>query len=147
MKRAHALFAVMLLLSAMTAVNGCWPFDGNDKLCCEEYQPEDNQATYCNNHRDAVMKFVLEDPEVIGQQQRLQSFEAFYETVKDCPTVDCIETAVAGNLTLPGFADRYRTEHEYAERDAVVPADTKAGLVLCGFRHAIEALKKTVGGQ
>ena len=138
MKRTHLLVAILSVLFMAAVLTGCPP---NDKLCCESYSPESDEATYCNNHRTAVVLFVNEVTDAAERQSRLSGFETFYAGVEDCRTVDCIEAAI--NSTLPGFKDRYDNEHSWADRDTDVPADKEVLLILCGFKSAIDGLNKT----
>lgn len=144
MKRAFQATAIMMVIVAVTATVGCWPCGDKDKLCCEEYQRESDLATYCNDHRDAVLEFVREVPDTTERRLRLNRIDAFYETVKDCQTVVCIEDAIGTAADLDAFANRYQQEHGFAETETAIAADKKAELILCGFRHAIDGLKETL---
>ena len=143
MRKVRVSLVLLAFLVTVTALNGCWPFPSH-KLCCEQYSVESNQATYCNNHRDALMKYVRDTDDDSVMRTRLGQMEVFYELVEDCKTVECIEIGVGDPATPDEFAERYQTEHDYAERDALVPENEKAKLILCGFKHAIEGLNKTL---
>ncbi|MEW5924396.1 MAG: hypothetical protein AB1746_10445 [Candidatus Zixiibacteriota bacterium] len=135
----HIVIVSILLMSVcMLSCNHA------DKLCCEQYNPDTPQSTYCNNHRNAALKFVrfvTEDSERIA---RLNEFKAFYETVRDCETIECIQDGINAAPNLPGFIDYYTEEHEYSERDTDLPQNTKPSLILCGFDQAIKGLEKTL---
>ena len=115
-------------------------------LCCHQYEGGSDSTFYCNNHRDAVGKFIREGQNLSEQKIRLENFKQFYESVKDCSTLECIETKIDNNLTLPGFKERYETEHIFAD-SFMVDLNIKAELVLCGFEHAIVALSQTLNEQ
>jgi hypothetical protein len=144
MKRFTQAAAILLVIVAVSSAIGCWPFGDGDKLCCEEYSPQSQEATYCNGHRDAVLEFVREVADTAERRARLNHFEAFYETVKDCRTVVCIEDGIGAASDFDAFANRYQQEHGYVETGTTIAADKKADLILCGFRHAVEGLKKTL---
>jgi hypothetical protein len=144
MKRVVQTTAILMVIVAVISTVGCWPFGNGDKLCCEEYSPESQEATYCNGHRDAVLEFVREVADTNERRTRLNRFETFYETIKDCGTVDCIENGIAATANFDAFANRYQQEHGYVETETTIAADRKAALILCGFRHAIAGLKKTL---
>ncbi|UCD18303.1 MAG: hypothetical protein JSV44_05170 [Candidatus Zixiibacteriota bacterium] len=144
MRKAPQIRLVLLAVVLIALIGSC----RNDQLCCLEYQPQTDQATYCNNHRSAVGLFVLDVPDSAGtaaSRERLEMFERFYTThLVDCATVDCIESAIYSDTTMPEFIERYRTEHNFAERDTDIPVGQKAELILCGFQHAIEAFMETL---
>jgi hypothetical protein len=144
MKRLFQAAAIVMVVVAVTATVGCWPFGNGDKLCCESYSVESDQATYCNGHRDAVLLFVREVSDTTERRTRLNRIDAFYETIKECQTVACIEDAIGAQADLEAFANRYHQEHGFVETETAIAADKKAELILCGFRHAIAGLKKTL---
>lgn len=137
LKRFSALLLLIFLMGAFIAC----PV----KLCCLKYEKGSDLAIYCNNHRDAVGKFIRNAENESEQITRLNNFKQFYESIKNCTTVQCIETQINNDTTLPGFQERYENEHEFAERDTQIDdSNLKAELILCGFKHAIDAFEKTL---
>jgi len=55
-----------------------------------------------------------------------------------------IYEGLAEYTTIADFKDHYQNEHDFAEDDTDVPSEQKAKLILCGFKHAIDALKETL---
>ncbi len=137
----------LLILQILFALSLLQCNGGTLELCCHQYELESDSSYYCNNHRDAVGKFIREGQDLSEQKIRLENFRQFYESVKDCTTLECIETKIDNSSTLPGFKERYETEHNYAESDFEVNLNIKAELVLCGFEHAIVALSQTLNEQ
>jgi len=144
MKRHVRSISVIIIPLLLLSLASCFH---SDKLCCEQYSAESESATYCNNHRNAALKFVRFVTDNDERLARLGDFKLFYSTVEDCQTVECIEDAIAIADNLPGFADRYQTEHDFSENDTNLPQEEKAGLILCGFDQAIEGLEKTLEGE
>ena len=140
-RRKYLPLALLVLSLALVFANCSKP----DKLCCLQYDPETDHATYCNNHRNAVLSFVRDVPEKADQLGRLSEIEDYYDEVEDCGTIDCIESAIKADTALAVFWEWYDNEHKYADRDADVQPEDKVRLILCGFKHAIDAEKKTLG--
>jgi hypothetical protein len=140
-RRLQRISLILLTLALVAVLADCRP----DQLCCLTHDPETDQATYCNNHRDAVLKFVREISDVAERRARLTAFEQLYATLDHCQTVACIESVIEADTALSGFGERYQNEHRYAERDTDIPQEQKAGLILCGFKHAIDGQKQTLG--
>ena len=142
-KTKYLSLLILQILFALSLVQ-C---NGNTvDLCCHQYELESDSSYYCNNHRDAVGKFIREGQDLSEQKIRLENFRQFYESVKDCATLECIEKQIDNSSTLPGFKERYETEHNYAD-SFKVDLNIKAELVLCGFEHAIVALSQTLYEQ
>jgi hypothetical protein len=114
-----------------------------DKLCCLQYETNSDKVKYCNNHRDAVGKFIREIENKSEQKTRLNKFKHFYESIKDCTILSCIEQKIDTDRSIPAFKSRYYDEHEYAEANFVIDSTLKVPLILCGFKHAIDALEQT----
>lgn len=142
MRKRLYLSLTLLVLGLALVLASC---NKPDRLCCLQHDPETDQATYCNNHRDAVLKFVREVPGTADRLVRLSRFEDFYDTIDDCGTVDCIESAIEVDTALVRFKERYQDEHYYAERDTDVTQEQKVKLILCGFKHAIDGERQTLG--
>jgi hypothetical protein len=136
MRRVRYLSLVLLAVGMAATLSSCRP---KAELCCLNYSPETDQATYCNNHRIAVDLFVLDAVDSAQSRERLSNFADFYNTIKDCQTIDCIEHAINADSTIVGFLDHYQNEHDFAELDTDLPSEQKAELALCGFKHAIDA--------
>lgn len=142
MKRTDLTRATVLSLIMMLAASGCG--SKLDQLCCLQYPMESEKATYCNNMRNAVLKFVRAVPEASERQQRLAAFEVFYASIEDCKTVECIDSAVETAPNLPGLRDRYETERSFSDQDTEISDAQKPELIRCGFKHAIDGMKKTL---
>lgn len=139
-KKHQFIGQFVLFLFLLSAAEGC-----KSQLCCVKYGPQTDEATYCNNHRSAVGTFVRQAaPDTTKMLDRLNNFKTFYKTIEGCETVDCIGNQIENATTLPGFAERYKTEHDFAEKDTQINADMKAKLILCGFKHAMDALDQTI---
>jgi hypothetical protein len=141
MNKSQKLFSVLLLLAILMGglVECC-----STKLCCHKYEVGSDLSTYCNNHRDAVAKFIRLAETESQQLARLNSFKEFYNSIQNCTTVECIKTHINDNTTLPGFRELYETEHQFAEQETNIDPDLKAEVILCGFKHAIDAFEKTL---
>lgn len=141
-KSLKRLSVLLLLIFLMGGLTECCK---KTQLCCLKYEKGSDLAIYCNNHRDAVGKFIRSTENESEQITRLNNFKQFYDSIKDCTTVQCIETQINNNTTLTGFQERYENEHEFAERDIQInDSNLKAELILCGFKHAIDAFEKTL---
>jgi hypothetical protein len=130
--------AVLIVLVVVPAViqSGCGGYK-ND-LCCLEYSPGSDQATYCNNFRNAALKFIDETVNKNMKEDRLDEFRAFYHVIEKCRTAECVDSAVDAANYMPGFKELYDNERWFSERDTDVSDSQKAELILCGFRDAIE---------
>jgi hypothetical protein len=142
MTRPNAVRILLLITAIATLASGCG--HKTKGLCCLQYSADSDQATYCNNHRSAVGQFVLDTDEDAESRRRLEQITGFYESIKDCQSVDCIGIALNTDPSLSDFAGYYTTEHDFAERDTNIPEEDKAPLILCGIRHAIDGLSKTL---
>ncbi len=115
------------------------------KLCCTRFSQESAEATYCNNHRDAVGKYINVSRDPAERRDRLERIKKLYDRIKFCESVECIETEIYSDRTrelLPGFEARYAVDHEFAEQEAPVRGQDRARLILCGFRHAIQVVEE-----
>ena len=142
MKKTKLIAVILfqaLLIVGLIQFYGC-----NNQLCCLQYEVGSDMATYCNNHRDAVGKFIRKVDGESEQKIRLSNFIQFYESIKSCTTVECIETMINSDTSLPGFETIYEHEHQYAEQDTQVDSSLKAKLILCGFKHAIDAMEQNL---
>jgi hypothetical protein len=115
-----------------------------EDFCCMQYDAGSPEAGYCDNHRDAVGKFIRSVSDLEERQARLQDFQQFYDAVSGCQTVACIDSALDTTAYLPGFAEEYEIEHNFADADSPVPETQKAELILCGFDHAIAAMDQVL---
>lgn len=137
MKLFHRAFPGSFGLVLLLGTLGC-----TQKLCCLKYPAETDQATYCNNHRDAVGKFIISAPDPSERQVRLKDFKAFYRKIEEaCGTVQCIENSISSDAALSSFLGRYRGEHHFAERDTQIDEKMKTDLILCGFKHGLDGLE------
>ena len=144
-KRYRVRCLCVLLLVLFSLVGGC---TSRSQLCCLQYAPNTDEATYCNNHQTAVGQFVRSaTPDQTLMRKHLTDFKAFYRTVQKCESVACIEEQLHAATTLPGFRQRYQTEHTFAEQETHVDPEKKASLVLCGFRHATDALDQLLTNE
>jgi hypothetical protein len=140
MYKSRKLLAAVLIAVVMgSLVESC-----SAKLCCHKYETGSALSIYCNNHRDAVAKFIRSADTDAEQRERLSSFKKFYELIKECTTVGCIEDYIDSNTSLPGFKEFYETEHQFAEQETNIASGLKAKAILCGFKHAIDAFEKTL---
>jgi hypothetical protein len=112
--------------------------------CCVQYDAYTDEATYCGNHRDAVMMWVQYPDEIPERRARLDAFKDFYDGIKDCKSVACIEEGITQAQSIPDFEDEYADEHDHSEQSTDLPEDQKDDLILCGFRHAIQALEENL---
>ena len=142
LRQFFSLFILTIFIGYLIGCSCC-----KHELCCIKYTENNELATYCNNHRDAVVKFIRIAEDVSEQKVRLNDFKQFYKSIKKCSTVECIETQIDMNNTLPGFKAEYEAEHNFAERDTQVDESLKAELILCGFKHAIVAQKQTLNND
>ncbi|MCB0312450.1 MAG: hypothetical protein KDH84_04155 [Calditrichaeota bacterium] len=134
------LAAVLLILVLMSCAS--------QKLCCSDYQPDTDAALYCNDHRDVVVKFVKSTTDIDERKRRLETFKRFYDTVKLCRTLSCLESWIYDDETMPGFSQRYALDHEAAEQlTHILREDDKRKLIMCGFKNAIESLEIGFKGE
>lgn len=133
--------AAVLLLPMMI---GC----ASQKLCCGDYPPNTDAAVYCNDHRDVVVKFVKSTTDIDERKRRLETFKRFYDTVKLCRNLACLESWIYADETMPGFSQRYALDHEAAEQlTRILREDDKRKLIMCGFKNAIESLEIGFKGE
>lgn len=120
----------------------------SQKLCCSNYPPNTDAAVYCNDHRDVVVKFVKSTTDIEERRRRLENFKRFYDTVKLCRTLACLESWIYADETMPGFSQRYALDHEAAEQlTRILREEDKRKLIMCGFNNAIESLEIGFEGE
>lgn len=112
-----------------------------------QYPAHSDLATYCNNHSFAVGKFVRSDDDETKQRERLGKFKQFYDLIKNCSTIECIEAKIQNSTTLPGFLEEYQKKHQAAEDDTQIEDSLKAHLILCGFGDAIDRLEQVLSEE
>ena len=139
MKKSVRLFAASLILVVIAVTLAGCP---NRQLCCHKYKIESELSTYCNNHRNAVAKYFEAAENDSEKGLRFDNFKEFYSSVETCTSVDCIETEIINNAAIPDFYEFYNEEHEYAEKETNIDTNVKAAVILCGFKHAIDAFEK-----
>jgi hypothetical protein len=147
--KKYRTMIIPFLLVLIAAGLGC---NGKKQLCCLEYnyegdQVEQDEATYCNKHRDAILRFILEVDAKDEQVDRLEQSKVFYEQVMDCASVACIESAINDVATPERLRERYLDRHNAAEQETQLDESSKAGLILCGFDHAIQGTEQTINEE
>ncbi|MGB3479296.1 MAG: hypothetical protein WBB67_09060 [bacterium] len=140
MNKSQRLFSVLLLAILVIGLTECC----STKLGCHKYETGSNLSVYCNNHRDAVAKFIRLGETNSEQTVRLRNFREFYALIKNCKTPEDIKTYINNNTTLPGFRELYEIEHQFAEQETNINSALKAEVILCGFKHAIDAFEKNL---
>jgi hypothetical protein len=130
--------AVLLLLAAASCSSA-------PALCCLEFKPGTPEAKYCNDHRDAVAVYFYEPEEDRNRLERYEAFGAFFKTLENARSVEEIEQAVRAASTIPGFLARYERKHRQAEEAGITDPGLRTRLILCGFRHALEAFRQERG--
>ena len=131
------IIIVFILGLMVSLIPGC--SDDKPKLCCLDVGDSDTspERSYCLDHEVAVQMFIQEPSDTSGQRQRLQAFRRFFEMVRSCHTVNCIQAAIDTTSLVPELKVIYDDEHSVAEEDLSVAPERKADLIKCGFQHAI----------
>ena len=135
--RLLSIFALLLLVS----LTGC----GSSKLCCQDLENETEEKVYCRQHQSAVRKFVNSTLDDQQKRQRLEDFREFYDDIKYCNSIKCLESMIFSAPQFKAFSQLYALEHEVAEiNTSLINNQKKTELVLCGFRTAIEQIDKNL---
>ena len=139
MQKSVKLFTVLLILAVLAVtLTGC----PKPQYCCHKYDIGSELSTYCNNHRNAVAKYFESAQNDNEKRLRFDNFKEFYSKAATCTSVDCIETEITNNTMIPEFHEFYKEEHEYAEKETNIDPNVKAEVILCGFKHAIDAFEQ-----
>lgn len=139
-KQLLSIILCVYVLSCLVACNG-----KESILCCLQYPTNSDLMSYCMNHARSVGAFIINEETSEEQKKRLSAFMEFYESVKTCESVNCIEDQIRNTSTLPNFLEEFVSEHKQSEDEFQFSEDLKVKLILCGFRHAIESYKKILG--
>lgn len=128
---------LLLSLLLFTVLCSC----GSGKLCCQDLTPETEERYYCGQHESAVRKYVNSTIDDEEKRIRLEKFRDFYDDIKYCETIQCLESLIFSNPNFKAFSQLYALEHEIAEINSAIDSNKKkADMVLCGFRTAIDMI-------
>jgi len=120
MKKSLKLLSAVLILALFigSAVECC---KGRSRLCCHKYETGSDLATYCNNHRNAVVKYIESAEGEAEKKVRFDNFKQFYNTAKSCTTVECIETQIAENTSMVFKSGTIRNASSLSRRPTSTP--------------------------
>jgi hypothetical protein len=90
------------------------------------------------------MMWVQSVDEATESRARLDIFKELYETVKHCESTACIEEGITRAQNMPSFKEEYLEAKAASDESTNLADDKKDDLILCGFRHAIEALEENL---
>jgi hypothetical protein len=141
---------VMLAVFAALCLTGC---PQSPQYCCLQYDRNDFQATYCNNHSGAVGFYLETLDSDTARASWLDEFERFLERTRDCENPDCIAVRITEQYSGSEFADFYESEHEDAEQALAAQSSTtlddrrKAVLINCGFADAVGRARDILKGE
>lgn len=141
--RRNPVFGFVVVTVFAFGVSGCCflGFIGNcgsKPYCCEQYSDGGADQQYCTQLSLAAGEYIKGSGSsaVATEEERLELFEEFIETLKSCETLDCINATVDGSVALlAGFDPIFDERLAEANDVAGVNPDDRVSLVFCGLNN------------